>query len=157
MDLDQAEKPLFSRGSCAIDDGDSVILTGGFEGEKTEEGEVLKRVSRYDLTGLVEELPEMSSERAHHACAGYTDPLYFTKVFVVAGGFPLTAEAEMLMEGYFHWQYVPPLPVPVTLTSGFALNNIFYVLGQIDQILERSFFKNIINVLGGSGDDEIVQ
>ena len=127
--------PVLSRGSCAIDDGQSVILTGGFEGEKTKDGEVLKRVSRYDLTGLVAELPEMLSERAHHACAGYTNTQYSTKVYVVAGGYPFTAEAEIMWEGTFYWYSLPPLPVPVKLTSGLALNNIFYVLGQIDQIL----------------------
>ena len=64
---------MLCRGSCTIDDTDSVILTGGFEGENKEEGIVLKRVSRYNLAGLLEELPEMMSGRAEHACARYND------------------------------------------------------------------------------------
>ena len=64
---------MLCRGSCTIDDTDSVILTGGFEGENSEEGMVLTRVSRYNLAGLLEELPEMMSARAEHACARYND------------------------------------------------------------------------------------
>ena len=107
-----------------------MILTGGFEGENKDDGVTLKRVSRYNLAGLVEELPEMMSARGQHACARYIDG-YGYLVYAVAGGFPLTAEAEMLMEGYFAWTYLSPLPVPVKWTSGLAFNNIFYVLGQV--------------------------
>ena len=137
--MDEVEKPLFSRGSCAIDDGDSVILTGGFEGWKTKDGIVDGRVSRYDLTGFVEELPQMMIGRAEHACARYNEGSQ--KVYAVAGGFPLTSTAEVLLADTQAWTYLSPLPVAVKFTSGLALHNIFYVLGQI--ILYPSYCNNL--------------
>ena len=91
----------------------------------------MKRVSRYDLSGLVEELPEMLSKRVQHACARYNEGS--RKVYAVAGGFPLTSRAEMLVEGTQVWTDLPSLPVPVKWTSGVALQNSFYVLGEIIQ------------------------
>merc|ERR1719479_519292 len=55
------------------------------------------------------------------------------KVYAVAGGFPLTSAAEMLMEGSEVWTDLPSLPVPVKWTSGLALHNSFYVLGGFEE------------------------
>ena len=71
----------------------------------------------------------MMSKRALHACARYNDGSM--KVYAVAGGFPLTSAAEMLVEGSQVWTNLPSLPVPVKWTSGLALYNIFYVFGDI--------------------------
>ena len=42
-----------------------MVITGGA-------GEALKKASRYNRQGWVEDLPDMSIGRFHHACAGYT-------------------------------------------------------------------------------------
>ena len=43
-----------------------MVLIGGYEGS----GDV-KAVARYDLTGLVETLPDLINHRSAHACTMY--------------------------------------------------------------------------------------
>ena len=42
-----------------------MVITGGASGTR-------KKASRYNRQGWVEDLPDMSIGRFHHACAGYT-------------------------------------------------------------------------------------
>ena len=55
--------------SCAINEGDSVVLTGGWV--PGAEGD--KRVSRYNRTGWVEDLPNLLTGNRYHACGTYTN------------------------------------------------------------------------------------
>ena len=52
------------REACSIPDSDSVLITGGLHS--------LSSVSRYDLTGWVEDLPNLGQERRRHGCGSYT-------------------------------------------------------------------------------------
>ena len=55
------------RWACSITDTSSVVITGG--------GDVFNptsRVTRYDETGWVEDLPSLLTARANHGCALYT-------------------------------------------------------------------------------------
>ena len=55
--------------SCAINEGDSVVITGGWA--PGVEGD--KRVSRYNRTGWVEDLPNLLTGNRYHACGTYTN------------------------------------------------------------------------------------
>ena len=60
-----ATRILYYRYACAITDKttDSVIITGGVLTARV--------VSRYDMQGHVEDLPEMIQGRVSHACGHY--------------------------------------------------------------------------------------
>ena len=60
-----AKRHIFRR-ACAIPDEDSVVITGG------RASGTRKKASRYNRQGWVEDLPDISIGRLHHACAGYT-------------------------------------------------------------------------------------
>ena len=60
-----AKRHIFRR-ACAVPDGASVVITGGHGGGQR------KKASRYNRQGWVEDLPDISIGRWHHACAGYT-------------------------------------------------------------------------------------
>jgi len=51
------------RGSCVIEEDDTIIVTGGMGAE----------VSRYDTLGWLEDLPSMVRIRNNHGCGAYTD------------------------------------------------------------------------------------
>ena len=57
--------------SCTINDGDSVIITGGSVQEKSDTGGSIKvsaRVARYKESGLVKEMQDLNTGRQDHAC-----------------------------------------------------------------------------------------
>ena len=56
------------RSACAIPDTDTVVITGGDD----DNNPIHTTVSRYDVEGWVEDLPELITGRYDHACAGYT-------------------------------------------------------------------------------------
>ena len=62
------------RSSCAIDMGDSVILTGGSYS--------LNKVTKLRIDGSYTELPELNTGRQSHGCASYVDE-YGNKVTLV--------------------------------------------------------------------------
>merc|ERR1711962_1487183 len=59
--------------SCGIPDGDTIVMTGGRSHS---------HVTRYNVNGFVEELPQLPGIRMSHACAA----LPSTKAFIVAAG-----------------------------------------------------------------------
>jgi len=63
-------------GACGIPDEDTIVMTGGgdYPGHN--------HVTRYNVNGFVEELPQLPGNRSGHACAA----LPSTKAFIVAGG-----------------------------------------------------------------------
>ena len=54
------------RSGCSIKDEDSVVLIGGYDGTVDS-----RAVTRYDLTGLVETLPDLMTSRSGHTCTMY--------------------------------------------------------------------------------------
>ena len=120
-----------SREACAIDDTQTVLLTGGYQGEELASALPLTRVTRYGPTGLLEEMPGLTFPRAHHACARVD--LQEDRVYLVAGGyngFEVMSSVERLERGQSGWTEVAPLPVPVQKTSGLAFEEMFYVFGR---------------------------
>jgi len=61
-------------GACGIPDEDTIVMTGGWPPHDY--------VTRYNVNGFVEELPQLPGNRLDHACAA----LPSTKAFIVAGG-----------------------------------------------------------------------
>ena len=51
------------RRACAIPEEASLVITGGFYTERT--------VSRYNITGWVEDLAELNVGRRNHGCSSY--------------------------------------------------------------------------------------
>jgi hypothetical protein len=102
----------YYRHACAIPDGDSVLLTGGYYSKQ--------RVSRYDATGYMADLPGLNEGRFAHGCGAYLRQdgtqvsigcLSFCvqqllQVFLVAGGYgadnPLSS-TELMVEGSGAW------------------------------------------------------
>ena len=71
------------RWACSIEDGDSVVITGG-EDDITRKSFVSRfrqllslsvsaksEVVRYTTSGWQEDLPRMTQMRSHHACSSY--------------------------------------------------------------------------------------
>ena len=68
MQNDGVVKELFALkhivyASCAINEGDSVVVTGGWYSVNT--------VSRYNINGWTENLPNLLGPRVYHACGHY--------------------------------------------------------------------------------------
>ena len=59
------------RYSCAIQDltSQTVIITGGVDEGMTATN--LKKVTRYDIEGFVEDMPPLNIGRAVHGCGAY--------------------------------------------------------------------------------------
>ena len=89
--------------ACAIPDGDSVILTGGYN-YSSGGNDSLTRVSRYNRKlGWVEDLPELKIGREDHGCASYTkdDEKVFTtllQLLIITNKFSLLwGEAQLCL------------------------------------------------------------
>ena len=54
-------------GACGINDGDSVLVTGGF----VEGFGVSKRTHRYNRSGWIESLDDLNFKRYDHGCADF--------------------------------------------------------------------------------------
>ena len=51
--------------ACAIDMGQTVIITGGWN--------TMKKVTQYNEDGLHKELPELITGRRYHGCSSYVN------------------------------------------------------------------------------------
>jgi len=86
--------------ACGIPDaGDTIVLTGGVGHNY---------VTRYDVNGFVEELPQLPENRRLHACGA----LPATGAFVVAGGITsvYTSSVLTLLPGAENWTPLDSLP-----------------------------------------------
>ena len=54
--------------SCAIDDGEEVVLTGGVTGGGLRPKITETRVTRYNMEGQATHLPSLNTARYDHAC-----------------------------------------------------------------------------------------
>merc|ERR1719336_1750133 len=97
--------------ACAIDLGDSVVVTGG--GAETH-----RKVTRYNGGGFVEDLPDLNTARQAHACAYFVNAEN-EMVYLVAGGKWSKAggggdeslsSTELLTAGSAAWVEAAPLP-----------------------------------------------
>merc|ERR1711971_1495553 len=89
--------------SCGIPDaGDTIVLTGGIGHNY---------VTRYDIHGFMEELPQLPENRHGHACSA----LPATGGFVVAGGYTsgYTSSVLTLLPGVEAWTPLASLPQPL--------------------------------------------
>jgi len=89
--------------TCGIPDaGDTIVLTGG-GGHNY--------VTRYDINGFMEELPQLPENREGHACSA----LPITGALVVAGGYTSgrTSSVLTLLPGAADWTSLASLPRPL--------------------------------------------
>jgi len=89
--------------ACGIPDaGDTIVLTGG-GGHNY--------VTRYDINGFMEELPQLPENREGHACSA----LPITGALVVAGGYTSgrTSSVLTLLPGAADWTSLASLPRPL--------------------------------------------
>ena len=71
--LQQTFTYYLNRSACAIPDGTSVILTGGFLGpSETFSFESTSKVTRYINEREIKELPGLNYGRHSHGCAGFS-------------------------------------------------------------------------------------
>ena len=92
--------------ACGIPDGDSIVLTGGCCSHTN--------VTRYNISGFVQKLPQLPEERSEHACAS----LPANGALVVAGGQRygapgssfLTNTVLMLFPKATAWAHLASLP-----------------------------------------------
>ena len=147
MILYMIDKSYFTsfRYACAIadPDGPSVVLTGGQN--------TLNTVSRYDRTGWVEDLANLTVGRQAHGCAGYMkdgelvsrySENYFIlstciclllckiKVYLVVGGYAGAARTDTT-EVYSggRWRTVGALPEAVYRLAGVTIESTVYMTG----------------------------
>ena len=52
-----------------IQDGQTGVLSGGWDGPWASEGSVTDKVTRYNRSGLQESLPRLITRRKEHACS----------------------------------------------------------------------------------------
>jgi len=117
--------------ACSIPDSDSVLITGGLHS--------LSSVSRYDLTGWLEDLPNLGQERRRHGCGSYTRG-DGTKAFLVAGGYdqctnwegdcssPLSS-TEVFTTNSQVWTLTTPLPWSLPGVRGVPVGGTLYMTG----------------------------
>ena len=112
---------------CAIPDmvTDSVVLTGGYPLP------IRQVVARYDMLGMVEELPHLIIGRHSHGCGGYTRE-DGGQVLLVGGGFTgstVLSSTEVLDVGDPAWVYTTSLPRQLMGVKGVTLGNTIYFTG----------------------------
>jgi len=104
--------------ACGIPDaGDTIVLTGGAH----------KYVTRYDVNGFVEELPQLPEIRDGHACSA----LPATGVLVVAGGVTsgYTSSVLALLPGAEDWTPLASLPRQLAYTQASIVGGRLRVNG----------------------------
>jgi len=136
-------------GACGIEDGDTIIVTGG--GAKFEAEPVAsKSVDRYGIQGHLEDLPDMIRPRKFHGCG------HFQKegkmVLVVAGGCNdeycrSLASTETLLLGDTAWKDAGhgarlPRAIHSMPFASLSLNNKIYIIaGDSEMSTEASVLE----------------
>ena len=108
--------------ACAIDLGQSVILTGGTPFNR--------KVTELMSDGSSRELPELIIGRKNHGCASYIDTNRNEVLLVTAGVDTLwLSSTEIQVTRSSAWQQVAQYPLSVEGLRGATLNNIIYMTG----------------------------
>eukprot|EP00091_Calanus_sinicus_P017868 TRINITY_DN3888_c0_g1_i2.p1 TRINITY_DN3888_c0_g1~~TRINITY_DN3888_c0_g1_i2.p1 ORF type:complete len:316 (-),score=66.45 TRINITY_DN3888_c0_g1_i2:89-1036(-) len=121
-----------TRNACSMPDlkSDSIIVTGGYQTKQ--------QVSRYDINGFVEDLPDLIVRRAYHSCGSYLRA-DGSQVLLVAGGSMMDwmntylDSTEVLTEGSSAWTLSSPLPRALSGLKGLNLGGRVYMTGGSDQ------------------------
>ena len=138
---------LCCRSSCSIQLEESVIITGGWTGFRSQ-----NRVQQYNLAGSMGRLPDLKTGRYDHACGHYLHNgevvstniwsvvilamCVVVQVYIVTGGYDYIdyptyfSSTETLTAGSSEWVEAGALPSAMVGLSGVTLNNQFYVLGE---------------------------
>ena len=126
------------RDACAIPEEASLVITGGYYTRKT--------VSRYSITGWVEDLPELNVGRSSHGCSSYYKDgaqaslcnsvimfvYLFIKILLVAGGYDGSSRlssTEIFDSG--SWRLVGELSHPAKGVRGARLGNTVFMTGEL--------------------------
>jgi len=121
--------------ACGFQHDENFIITGGM---KTK-----KKVSKYNVEGFVEDLPDLETGRFYHACGYYTNTEN-KPIYLVTGGSDnennFLASTEILSDPSGSWKTVAELPSSRTRLAGVSLANKIFVIGgndgsNIDDIL----------------------
>ena len=124
--------------ACAIPEEASLVITGGRYTER--------KVSRYYITGWVEDLPELNVGRYVHGCSSYYKDgaqashcnsviifvYFFIKILLVAGGYDGRRElpsTEIFDSG--SWREVGELSHPADGVRGARLGNTVFMMGEL--------------------------
>jgi len=118
--------------ACAIADDNSVIVTGG---ELGTQGRPLysNLVTRYNMEGFVETLPNLLLGRSYHGCTSFVQN--GKKVLLVAGGYGMPDpnsvgsfdDTEIFQDG--RWRTVGKLPARLSDIGCGTLNNKVFLTG----------------------------
>jgi len=121
--------------ACGIPDGDTIVMTGGA-------GHNHNHVTRYNVDGFVEELPQLPKKRAAHACAA----LPSTKAFIVAGGydgsFNFLSSVLTLLPGAQAWSSLASLPRSLSGARASIVGGKMRVTGGHDGGWDRSSYRS---------------
>jgi len=109
--------------ACGIDDSSSssIILTGGYPHKR--------RVTRFNLQGKVEDLPDLQVSRYAHGCGAYKSGE--SKIMVVAGGYDgyRISSTETFKMGSSSWTFGEALPWAIDRLSSLSLESEILLFG----------------------------
>jgi len=114
--------------ACGIPDEDTIVMTGGV---------AHNHVTRYNVNGFVEELPQLPGDRYAHACAA----LPSTKAFIVAGGNDGSNDLSSvltLLPGAKAWTPLASLPRTLYLARASTVGGKMRVTGGYTGFSRRS-------------------
>jgi len=115
--------------ACGIPDEDTIVMTGGYPSHDY--------VTRYNVNGFVEELPQLPGNRYGHACAA----LPSTKAFIVAGGKDgsnVLSSVLTLLPGAQAWTPLTSLPRRLYLARASTVGGKMRVAGGFTGFSRRS-------------------
>ena len=106
------------------------MVTGGIGG-----GVIDVQATKYNLNGLMEDLPHLNHGRQSHACAWYWAE-DGTVVYLVTGGWgrqdtQTRSDTEMLRDGASEWSINSPLPDRIEALKALTLNNVPFLFGKM--------------------------
>jgi len=113
--------------ACGIQDGLSIVITGGFKHNY---------VTRYNISGFVEELTQLPENRWSHACGALP-----TGALIVAGGYDGTnrlSSVLTLLPGATAWTQLASLPRPLAGPRASIVGGKIRVNGGFDGDSYRS-------------------
>jgi len=123
-----------SSGACLIDEGDTFLLTGGYDRDTfhlTGGYDTLTAVSRYTATSHVKDLSNLNTGRDSHACGWYVDS-DGKRMNIVAGGLDgsnTLDSVEVNVAEQDNWWYGTKLPTALAGLKGVTVMSQFYITG----------------------------
>merc|ERR1719186_1772130 len=139
--------------ACSIAERDHVIITGGKIGYFVTKT-VFNTVSKYNLYGHLENLPEMNQGRYYHGCGSYYSD--GQKVLLVAGGIAMNQEllssTEKMNIGATAWTTIKPLPRTLFGVATVSMDNkVFLTGGTVRDTYDENSMR--AEVLAFDGED----